>query len=271
MLDLNFIPQGYCDDAIVVYLTKPPICKLTLTPRSQGPNINIAWDISGSRAPTGTIDTFDISWGGTTDIGNLVGQDWAVDPKTGNVQFLFPGRYYVRATVTDTLGVRSQPCILVVTVLEGIIPTINTYIFAASDIDGIFLLLGGAATDLTVALSTNHKKIRDLTINPLNAQSPLNQINLAASTAAGVIITPNGGTTWTTVSKAQLGDPVNTAGDLITPVTADLDQSSIRYSANGNQIWLMRETATRFWSYLSEDNGATWTNFQVANSGAGGF
>lgn len=83
-------------------------------------------------------------------------------------------------------------------------------------------------------------------------------------TQEGVAYSPDYGNNWTLISKADLGEPVNTAGDSPAPATADLDQIDI--VINGQFIYLLRTQAVpdlRAWVYLSETYGFDWINYQV--------
>ena len=138
----RFTPRAFCDDpnADTVYITKAPVAVLKLTPPVQFVSTNIAWDVSESMSPTGTVDTFDLTFGGggATD---LTAQDWSSDPKTGNVQYTSTGKYVVTLYVTDTLGNRSQPAKQTVHVVD-LANSISKVYIATSD-TGLFTYLPG--------------------------------------------------------------------------------------------------------------------------------
>lgn len=256
-----FYIRSFCDDPTgTTYLSKPPVCKLKLTPRTQFANVNIAWDISGSRSATGTIDTFDIDWGGTTDIGDLAGQLWASDPKTGNVQYTTVGKWVASATVTDTLGKKSAPCKVEVNIV-----TRDQRLYIGTTNGGLFILTPTTGpTASNTGLSGNHPNFRALHVHPAYADLQTEQQHLWAATGDGVAYSVDGGANWSVISKTTLGAPENAAADSPAPVTADLDQIDLWFDpANQNVIYLLRTTATRTWVYKSGDYGATWTNNQV--------
>jgi hypothetical protein len=259
---------GYCDDPdlgpVGVYLTKGPVCKLTLAPAVQFPNVNIAWDISLSRSATSTIDTFDISWGGTTDIGDLSGQDWSSDPKSGNVQYTGAGIYTVTATVTDLLGQASKPAKLAVQIV-----TKEQRVYIGTSDSGLFIMTPDAdpAASNSGLSGAPQLEFRVCRLHPAYRDLPLSRQHLWAATADGVSYSTDGGATWSNISKATLGAPENAAGDSPAPATADLDQIDLWFDPlDVRRIYLQRTTATRAWEYRSDDYGATWSNEQVGVS-----
>lgn len=258
-----FYVRSFCDDPNgTVYGTKAPVCKLTLTPTTQFNNTNIAWDISDSASATGTINTFDITWGGTTDIGNLSAQDWSTDPLTGNVQFTTAGTYTVTATVTDTLGNKSAPCEIEVEIVAS---TTTDRLYVGTTDAGCFVVTASGVTQSIGSLSGDDLKFRSLRLHPAYKNLPSTQHHLWAATKNGVAYSFDGATTWSTISKATLGTPTNDAGDGPAPATADLDQIDIAFDPqNKDAIYLLRTTATRAWVYYSIDYGATWSNAQLS-------
>lgn len=260
----TFHPRSYCDDPTLgpvgIYVAKEPVCKLSMTPNPQFSNTNIAWDISDSVSSTGTIDTFDIAWGGTTDIGDLADQAWASDPKTGNVQYTTPGTYTVTATVTDLLGKTSKEAKLTVTIIE-----LEATAYIGTTDGGLFTLTPTAGpTAANTGLSGDQLKFRAVHIHPAYKDLASNQIHLWACTADGVSYSADGGGSWTNISKATLGAPENAAGDDPAPATADLDQIDIAFDPQDvNRVYLRRGTATRTWLYWTEDYGANWDNESV--------
>lgn len=263
-----FQPRYMCDDPTVgtpvaIYATKPPVCHLKLTPRVQALGQPIAWDISPSGSATSTISTFSIDWGGDTDIGDLTGELWASDPKTGNVIYDDPGTYTVRAHVTDLLGTSSQHC---VSTVEIVLPEERAYI--PSTDAGVFIMINGATPVASnTGLSGDQLKLRALRVHPAYADLAGSQQHVWIATKDGVSYSTDGGATWANISKATLGTPANSAADSPAPATADLDQIDLAFDVQDQRrVYLLRTTTTpnkRAWLYLSQDYGSSWVNFQI--------
>ena len=259
-----FVSRSFCDDpAGQVYITKDPVCKLTMNPNPQILGSAFAWDISSSRSATGTVDTFDISWGGATDIGDLSNQDWAIDPKSGNVTYDNLGTYQVVATVTDTLGNKSKPCKLTVYVVNN---DTQQRLYFTSVTDGIFYILpDGTITAINTGLTGGDLQIRDLGINPASTNQPVGIHNLWIATLDGVGQTQDGGGTWTLYNKIALGEPNNTAGDAPAPTSSQLDQIGLNV-IDLNRVQVLRTMTSpvkRSWIYFTSDGGASWGNVQI--------
>ena len=262
-------PRSYCDDdtlgPVDIYINKAPVCKLKLTPTTQFATTNIAWDISQSVSSTSTIDTFDIDWGGATDIGNLSAQDWSSDPKSGNVQFDDIGKYLVVASVTDLLGETSKYCQTIVNIVDYV-SLQRLYIGTTNN--GIYVLEPGSdPLEANNGLSSGHLLFRSSRMNPAYKTLPTGQQHLWACTEDGLAYTIDGADNWSVISKATLGTPVNDAADDPAPATADLDQIDIAFDpTDPGHIIVLRTTTTRTWIYESLDYGATWSNYQVSTS-----
>ncbi len=261
-----FYLRSYCDDTSgTTYITKPPVCKLKLAPVVQFSETNIAWDISQSVSATGTIDTFDIDWGGPTDIGSLSSQNWASDPLTGNVQYTAESVYTVTASVTDTLGVKSKE-----QKVEVRIEALNMQRVYISTIDGgIFTLTPGteplAANE---GLTGGHLNIRSMRMHPAYKGLPLNEQHLWCATEDGVTFSLDGAISWSVISEATLGTPTNTVGDAPAPSASDPDNIDIAFDPQDlRRVYLLRTTATRSWLYLTDDYGTTWSNTQAVVNG----
>lgn len=255
-----FYIRSFCDDPLgSVYVSKAPVCKLSLIPTVQFVNTNIAWDISASRSATGTIDTFDISWGGTTDIGDLSAQTWASDPKTGNVQYTATGTYTVTATVTDTLGNVSTPQKITVEIVEYVAVQ-RLYIGTTGD--GLYLLTpADGVQPWNGNLSGNDLKLRSVRVHPNFADLPPEQHHLWACTAAGLAVSVDGGLSWATTAATDLGTPAGAGGE----ASADLDQIDVAFDPlDWQHVLLLRSTATGLWVYETSDYGASWANYEVA-------
>ncbi len=260
----NFQIRSYCDDGTVVYLTKPPVCKLLLDPRTQGANINIAWDISNSRAPTGTIDSFTIQWGGSTDIGDLIAVDFGTGPTSGNVQYTSEGRFTVRATVIDTLGVRSKPCAQVVQI--GASQT-NVFVLLVTDSAGfwVYTLENNAMVQRSNGLTGLFLDGRGLAIDPLTDAFPLNQVVVWLATIGGPAVTTDGGLNWATIDKATMGVPVNDAGDSPAPTLAGLEIVDVMLNPTipSEVSFLLIDVTERTWVYTTTDFGTSFSNVQA--------
>lgn len=268
-----FNPRSYCDDPTVgpvgIYISKGPVCHLDLDPQTQFTNTNIAWDISASGSTTSTIDTFDIAWGGATDIGDLVAQDWSSDPKSGNVQFTTVGTYEVVATVTDLLGAVSSPVKMTVTIKD--VPTGPIYISAiGATNEGVYkYTLAGGLVFSSTGLSAGHLDARPIRIHPAYKDLPAAQQHVWIPTADGVAFSIDGAANWTVISKATLGTPANDAGDSPAPVTADLDQIDLCFDPQDpKRVYVVRTTTSplRVWLYKTDNYGTTWSNTQVGLS-----
>ena len=259
-----FTPRYYCDDPTVglSYVVKPPVCHLILTPRVQTLGQAIAWDISGSGSATSTISTFSIDWGGDTDIGDLSGELWASDPKTGNVVYDDLGTYAVQAFVVDLLSTKSQICISTVEIVEP-----DERVYAGTTDLGVFVSDNGSTPAASnTGLSGDQLKLRSLRVHPAYADLESDQQHVWIATKDGVSYSTDGGSNWSNISKATLGTPVNTAADSPAPASADLDQIDLAFDPqDSRRVYLLRVTTTprRAWLYMSDDYGVSWSNTQV--------
>jgi len=256
--------RSFCDDPSGgVYVTKEPVCKLKMTPVVQFANTNIAWDISQSSSATGTIDTFDIAWGGTTDIGDLAAQDWATASKTGNVQYTGTGKYTVTAYVTDTLGKRSREQKIEINIISYV-GLQRTYIGTTDG--GLFILTPASGpTASNTGLTGNHANFRSVRMHPAYKSLAAGDQHLWAATQDGVAYTTDGAANWNVISEATLGTPANDAADRIAPTASDPDNIDLAFDpTDDSRIYLLRTTTTRVWLYYSDDYGSTWSNVQVS-------
>jgi hypothetical protein len=253
---------GYCHDAslgvVGFYITKSPVCLLSMTPMVQFVNTDIAWDISASMSATSTLDTYSIAFGGggVTDITDAA---WSGD-KTGTVQYNAVGAYTVTATVTDVLGATSKPAKLTIQIVE-----IAERVYIGTTDSGVFILTpDGGPTASNSGLSGAQLNVRSLRVHPAYRDLPAGQQHVWIATRDGVSYSTDGAATWANISKATLGTPMNSAGDDPAPATADLDQIDIAFDPQDvNRVYVLRTTATRAWLFVSEDYGANWSNVQV--------
>lgn len=240
-----------------------------MTPLPQFVNTNVAWDVSASRSSTGTIDTFDLTFGGggATD---LTAQDWSVDPLTGNVQYTPEATYTATLTVTDTLGNISQPATVSVPIVD--IVGISKVYIATSD-TGIFTYLpGGSPATANTGLSGGDLNVNSGKLNPGFSQLPVGQQHYWFGNDNGIAFTTDGAATWTEISKATLGNPTNTAGDASPPTTTDLDEIALTYDPQDvRRVYCLRLTDStwnasndpRAFLYWSDDYGTTWSSFGI--------
>ena len=266
----NFRPRFMCDDAIGVYTTKAPVPKLKMTPLVQFINTNIAWDVSASRTQSGTIDTFDLTFGGG-GASDLTGQDWDVDPLTGNVQYDTVGQYTATLFVTDTLSNRSQAATLTIDIVD--IEAVISKEYTGTSDTGIFTYLpGGAPVTANSGLSGGDLNVSMGRLNPHYKSLPVGQQHYWFACDTGVIFSTDGAATYTKITKATLGDPTNTAGDGSPPDTDDLDEISVAFDPQDiRRVYLVRVTdATwnasfdpRAFLYWSNDYGVSWLSFGI--------
>ena len=268
-----FTIRSYCDDPTGgVFVSKEPACIFSATPTVVFEGQTVNWDISPSSSSTGTIDTFDIDWGGTTSTGDLTAQDWSSDPKSGTTTYTAKGRYTIIAYVTDTLGNRSKEVKIPVTVQDtgmdeddgsGYNSLQKVYV-GTTDTGCVILSPTSAAAASNSGLSGDDLKFREMRVHPSTFDDPNGNHHLWAATAAGVAYSFDGAATWAAIDKDALGDPVNTAADGTPPVTADLDQVGIFFDPrNSQRVWVVRTSATRAWLYWTSDYGASWANVQI--------
>jgi len=248
-----------CHDAGGIYTSKPPAAILSMRTIPQVANADIDWDVSNSVQPDGTIDTFDLRFGGTTDTGDQLAQDWQTDPLTGTVQYTTAGTYTASLTVTDTLGVTSAPAKVTVFIVEfeG-----TLYLFTSDA--GAFRKIGSATmTQQNSGLSGGNLNMLCGAINPYyNRVQSLT--HLWASTDNGLAFSTDGMTTWNLISKATMGNPTNSAGDASPPAVSDLDLTGDIIFRSRRIVSVYCRTASAFggtarsYVYHTFDYGATW-------------
>jgi hypothetical protein len=221
----------------------------------------IAWDIGDSFSATDTVDLFYIDWGGATDIGDLTAKDFNVDPTSGDVVYDAIGTYTVEAYVVDVLTTESQHVFITVEIVEAetdsrvYIPTTDTGVFVSDN--------GSTPAVSNTGQSGDQLKLRALRLHPAYADLPSGQQHVWIATKDGVSYSTDGAATWTNISKATLGTPVNTAADDPAPATADLDQLDIAFDPQDDRrVYVVRFTTTpaRTWLYVSQNYGASFSN-----------
>ena len=172
------------------------------------------------------------------------------------------GTYTVEAFVTDLLGTESQHCISTIEIVE----TEERAYVGSTDL-GVFVMIDGATPVASnTGLSGDQLKLRALRLHPAYADLTGDQQHVWAATKDGVSYSTDGAANWVNISKATLGEPVNTVADSPAPVTADLDQLDICFCPQDQRrVYLYRFTVTpkRVWEYVSDDYGLTWGNTQV--------
>ncbi len=267
----NHQARVFCDDAIGgVYVTKAPVAKLKMTPQVQFINTNIAWDVSASRTQSGTIDTFDLTFGGG-GASDLTSQDWSVDPLTGNVQYTTVGQYTATLTVTDTLGNRSQPATLTIDIVDIVSAIAKVYI-STSD-TGIFTYVpGGTPVTANTGLSGGDLNSSSGRLNDHYEDLPADQQHYWQCNDNGIAFSTDGCATYTKITKATLGDPTNTAGDGSPPDTDDLDEiATVPDPQDIRRQYLIRLTNStwnasfdpRAFLYWTDDYGISWSSFGI--------
>ena len=190
-------------------------------------------------------------------------QDWSSDPKSGNVQYTTVGTYAATATVTDLLGVTSEPCTVEIEIVDDF-PDQRLYIGTTDA--GVYRRDPGDSdvTASNTGLTGGDLLLRSLRLNPAYSDLPLAQQHLWACNENGVIYSTDGGATWTEISEATLGTPENAAGDGTPPTASDPDNIDLWFDAQDpDRAYVLRTTTTRAWLYYSDDYGATWSNEQV--------
>lgn len=240
-----------------------------MSPIVQFINTNIAWDVSQSVSASGTIDTWDLNFGGG-GAANLSAQDWASDPKTGNVQYTTVGTYTAALTMTDTGGNVSQAAKQTIQIVDTI-GFAKAYI--ATGDTGLFVYsAGGSPATSNTGLSGDDLIFSAGRLHRFTDDFGNTKHHYWACTGNGLAYSVNGGATWTTISRATLGDPTNTAGDGSPPDTDDLDQAAIAFDPQDwRRVYCLRMTNAawnaandpRAFLYWTDDYGATWSSFGI--------
>jgi hypothetical protein len=232
-------------------------------------NTNIAWDVSASDSTTGTLDTFDLTFGGG-GASDLTAQDWAVDPLTGNVQYTTVGTYTVTLYVTDTGGNRSQASKQIVNIVD--IQGMSKVYIATSDTGMFTYLPGGSPATANTGLSGGDLVGSSGRLNKNFAELPVGQQHYWQCNDNGLVYSVDGCATYTKITKATLGNPTNTAGDGSPPDTDDLDEiATAPCPQNIRRQYLLRRTNStwnasfdpRAFLYWTDDYGITWSSFGI--------
>lgn len=262
----RWIPRFFCDDDTTVYTSKPPVAKLDIPP-VVFVNDTVAYKTSESRHATGTIDTFDLDFGGPTNTGDITNGNWSTSPD-GNIQYTAIGEYEAELIVTDTLGLNSQPARVKVIVIDpSNIRADRLYI--ATDDEGLWIFENGDTqpSQYNTGLTGGHLNLVSGRLNPYTRFNPKTSHHYWAATQGGVIYSTDGCATWNIINSADLPNPTNTANDANPPTTTDLQQHCIVFHPTNPQIvYLLRSTnaawnasnASRVYWYFSTDYGQTW-------------
>lgn len=255
----NFTSRSYCDDvdATDVYTSKPPVAMIELDPIVQFVNTNVAWDVSNSRHPTGTIDTYDIDFGDGI-IADVTSAAWS-GAKTGNVQYTVPGYWTVTCTVTDTLGIISTPAkvqVHIIDELDGL-----GYFYTVTTDAGVFIVDDTGATAINSGLTGGWLLVRSLRLHPMFSSLPQALQHLWIATSSGVGYSADGGTSWNKITRSEMGEP----NDATTEEAGDLDCIDIAFNpTDWKEIAVYRENpGGPLWVYVTSDYGTTWTNHIV--------
>lgn len=263
----RWLPRFFCDDATTVYTSKAPVAKLII-PSIVVVNTTIASDVGESSHATGTIDTYDLDYGGPTNTGNFTNEPFANDVK--NFQYTAVGVYEATLIVEDTLGLKSQPARVKVTVIEE--DDIRAArIYLPTDGDGLYIYQKstGGSSQFNTGLSGGHLNMVSGILNPYTKYLPVESHHYWACTDDGVVYSTDGCATWNIITLAMLGDPVNAAGDTSPPATDDLRQHCIRFDPfqplnvyllrSTTGVWNVSNPGRVFW-YFSTDYGQTWNS-----------
>lgn len=274
-LGKNFTPRFYCDDVTgTVYVTKNPVAVLKLTPTVQFTNTDVAWDVSQSVSATGTIDTYDLTFGGG-GASDLLAQSFA-GAKTGNVQYTSTGTFTVTLTVTDTGGLVSAPAKQTEDIVDGSdedITLTTSKVYIATSDTGIFTYVSGdTPATANTGLSGGDLNVNSGKLNPNFAHLAVGQHHYWMCNDNGIAFSVDGCASYTKITKATLGDPTNTAGDGSPPDTDDLDEIAIAFDPQDiRRVYLLRVTdstwnasfAPRAFLYFTDDYGTTWLSFGI--------
>lgn len=115
------------DAATLMGIAYPPTPVIDISPNPVCLGTAIAWDLSGSYAPNGTITDYAIDFGDSnSDTGS-----------SGNHTYAATGSYTVTVTVTDDTGV-SQVGTEEVNVIDCSDTLLLDYIYASTDGSGIY-------------------------------------------------------------------------------------------------------------------------------------
>lgn len=265
-----WLPRFFCDDATTVYTSKAPVAKLDMPP-IVFINTNLLADAGESSHATGTIDTFDLEFGGNSSISDV--NDGVFSTPTRTLQYTTIGEYEATLTVTDTLGLTSQPARVKIIVIDPKdIRASRLYIATHNEGVWIYTKLAASPVAANTGLSGGDLNIASGILNPYTRFLPVENHHYWACTDNGVIYSTDGCATWNKIDTATLGNPTNTAGDTTHPTSDDLQQHAIRFDPSDDQkVYLLRSTdstwnasnASRVYFYFSNDYGVTWNNIGI--------
>ncbi len=238
---------------------------LSLDPQKQCLNVNIAWDVSGSWLPLGTLgagDTYTITWGdATTTNGNFGGAT------SGNKAYAATGIYQVELEVTSAAGETGSVEVTVEIIDCDDETILISQMYALSQSAGPYV------RDMTEAAPAWEQRIRglsgdyligrDLELDPHRKDRRFGVRHVWIATQGGPAKSPFDMRYWYRLYE-RLPQPRNTAGDVPAPILDDLDWTCIAFNPmNEDEVYLKGDTATRSWIYWTLDGGQTWDNWQV--------
>jgi hypothetical protein len=254
-----------CADPYDFSITKAPVAILDLDPNTQCTGVNIAWDVSSSWLPLGTLgagDSYSITWGdGTTTNGNFGGAT------SGNKNFANAGIYHVELEVTSAAGETGSVEVEVEIVDCANESVLIEQMYALSQTAGPYYRDMEEAAPAWVqrarGLTGNYLVGRDLKLDPHRKDRPASVRHVWIATQAGPAKSRTAMRYWRRL-YARLPEPDNAAGDVPAPEKVDLDFYCIAFNPmNEDEVYLLAGTATRAWIYWTVDGGSSWDVWQV--------
>lgn len=247
-------------------MTKPPVAILSLDPDVQCMGQPIAYDITGSYAPLGTLDRYTISW----DDGHLT--DVALPGvMTGNHTYARAGTYDVELRVHEQLCTWGNVTVQVRVVDCDDESLLMSRMYALSQTAGPYLRdmddAAPAWTQRVTGLGAHPNWLlgRDLKLDPHRKHLRDGSRHVWIATRWGPAKSTTDTLFWRTL-RDRLPDPVNTADDTPAPTVEMLDFYSIAFDPmNRDHVYLLAGTAGRAWVYFTLDAGQTWGSWEVCH------